>query len=37
MARLVVLDADSYQIEADTDGDGTFDDYNSGPLPWTGI
>ena len=37
MARLVVLDANSFQIEADTDGDGSFDDYNSGPLPWDGI
>ncbi len=37
MARMVVLDADSFQVEADTDGDGEFDDYNSGPLLWTEI
>jgi len=37
MARLIVLDADTFQIEADTDGDGSFDDYNSGPLLWTDI
>jgi len=35
MARMVVLDADSFQVEADTDGDGSFDDYNSGLLLWT--
>lgn len=37
MARLVVLDADSFKVEADTDGDGAFDDYNSDPLPWADI
>jgi hypothetical protein len=37
MARLVVLEEGSYQIEADTDGDGSFDDYNSGPLYWADI
>jgi len=37
MARLTVLDADSFQVEADTDGDGSFDDYNSGPMGWTEI
>ena len=37
MARLIVLDTDFYQIEADTDGDGSFDDYASGPLRWTDI
>ncbi len=37
MARMVVLDADSFQVEADTDGDGSFDDYDSGPLAWSEI
>jgi len=37
MARLTVLDEDTYQVEADTDGDGTFDDYDSGPLAWIDI
>jgi hypothetical protein len=37
MARLIALDGDSFQIEADTDGDGSFDDYDSGPIPWNGI
>jgi hypothetical protein len=34
MARLVVIDSSSYEVEADTDGDGEFDDYYSGPLLW---
>lgn len=37
MAKMVVLDADSFQVEADTDGDGLFDDYDSGPLSWSSL
>jgi hypothetical protein len=36
-ARMEVLDADSYQIDVDDDGDGAFDNYNSGPLSWSDI
>ncbi|MDX1776731.1 MAG: hypothetical protein R3297_09135, partial [Desulfobulbales bacterium] len=34
MARLVVSEEGYYEVEADTDGDGAFDDYSSGPLYW---
>jgi hypothetical protein len=35
-ARLTVISSTEYQIEADTDGDGTYD-YNSGVLHWANI
>jgi len=34
-ARLTFLSATEYLVEADTDGDGAFDDYNSGTLLWS--
>ena len=37
MARLTVLDADYFKVEADTDGDGFFDDYSPDPIRWTDI
>jgi len=37
VARLIVLDGDLFMIEADMDGDGIFDDYNSEPLRWSDI
>ena len=33
-ARLTVIDNSEYQVEADTDGDGFYDDYDSGVLNW---
>ncbi len=33
-ARLTALSATQCQVEADTNGDGSYD-YNSGPVPWT--
>ena len=34
-ARLTFLNAAEFLVEADTDGDGAYDDYNSGPpLLW---
>lgn len=36
MARLTVLTSTTYQIEADTNGDGTYD-WNSGDLNWSDI
>ncbi len=35
-ARLVTVDSTSYYVEADTNGDGTYD-YNSGNLPWSEV
>lgn len=37
MARMIVLDADTFQVDADTDGDGSFDDYNTDPIYWADI
>ena len=36
-ARLTAIDATHCQVEADLDGDGAFDDYDSGPIPWTDL
>lgn len=36
-ARLNVIDSTSFFVEADTDGDGSYDDYNSGPILWSSI
>jgi hypothetical protein len=33
-ARLTAISADTCQIQADTDGDGSYDDYDSGIIPW---
>jgi hypothetical protein len=33
-ARLTFLDISTYQVDADTDGDGLYDDYSSGNLLW---
>ncbi len=33
-ARLTALSPTTYQVEADTDGDGLYDDYDSGILYW---
>jgi len=33
-ARLYVIDSSSFLVDADTDGDGFFDDYNSGSIFW---
>ena len=33
-ARLTFSNATEFLVEADTDGDGTYDDYNSGPQLW---
>ena len=35
--RLTFLSATEYLVEADTDGDGAFDDYNSGTLLWSDL
>jgi hypothetical protein len=35
-ARLTALSATECQVEADTDGDGTYD-YNTGAVPWTDL
>jgi len=32
--RLTFLSANEYLVEADTDGDGAYDDYNSGTQKW---
>ena len=34
MARMIVLDSETFQVDADTDGDGFFDDYSSDTLYW---
>jgi hypothetical protein len=36
-ARITFVDADTYEIDVDEDGDGEFDDYNSGPLLWADL
>ncbi|KPK26164.1 MAG: hypothetical protein AMJ61_09800 [Desulfobacterales bacterium SG8_35_2] len=36
-ARLTVIDSSSFFVEADTDGDGSYDDYNSGQILWSSI
>ena len=36
-ARLSVLDSSSFIVEADTDGDGSYEDYNSDPILWSSI
>jgi hypothetical protein len=33
-ARLTALSADTCQVEADTDGDGSYNDYDSGVIFW---
>lgn len=33
-ARLTFLNATEFLVEADIDGDGVYDDYNSGPQQW---
>jgi hypothetical protein len=33
-ARLTFLNATEFLVEADTDGDGAYDDYNSSPQLW---
>jgi YVTN family beta-propeller protein len=35
MARLTALSPTTFQVEADTDGDGVYD-WNSGPINWSG-
>jgi len=35
-ARLTVLSSEEYQVEADTDGDGSYD-WESGEMCWSGI
>ncbi len=35
-AKLTALSSTQYRVEADTDGDGSYD-YNSGPLDWTDL
>ena len=34
-ARLTVIDSSSFFVEADTDGDGLYDDYTSGQQLWS--
>ena len=36
-ARLNFLSATEFLVEADTDGDGLYDDYSSGTLLWSDI
>ncbi|MDH3576115.1 MAG: hypothetical protein OEM90_21175 [Desulfobacteraceae bacterium] len=36
-ARLLVIDSSSFIIEADTDGDGSYDNYNSGAILWSNV
>ena len=36
-ARLTFLNANEFVVEADTDGDGLYDDYTSGTLLWSEI
>jgi len=36
-AKLTIIDSSSFLVEADTDGDGSFDDYNSGPILWSSM
>ena len=36
-ARLIVIDSSSFFVEADTDGDGLYDDYSSGALLWSSV
>jgi hypothetical protein len=33
-ARLTYVNATQFMVDADTDGDGSYDDYNSGNLLW---
>ena len=35
--RITYLNANEYLVEADTDGDGAYDDYNSGTLLFSEI
>ena len=35
--RIEALSSTSCQVTADTDGDGDFDDFDSGIIPWTDI
>ena len=36
-ARLSVMDSSSFIVEADTDGDGSYAEFNSGPILWSDI
>lgn len=36
MARLTAISESQCQVEADTNGDKTYD-YDSGPIPWSGL
>jgi hypothetical protein len=36
-ARLTFVSSTTYQVVADTDGDGDFDDYDSGVLLWANL
>jgi hypothetical protein len=36
-ARLRVIDSSSFIVEADTDGDGSYDDYSSGAILWSSV
>ena len=33
--RLTAIDETECRVEADTNGDGDYDDYDSGPILWT--
>jgi len=35
--KLTIIDSSSFFVEADTDGDGSFTDYNSGPISWSSL
>ena len=36
-ARLTALNNTAFLVEADTDGDGQYDDYSSGAVSWDEI
>ena len=36
-ARLRINDSSSFIVEADTDGDGSYDDYSSGAILWSSL
>lgn len=36
-AKLSAINSSSFIVEADTDGDGLFDDYSSGAIFWAAI
>lgn len=36
-SKLTIIDSSSFRVTADTDGDGAFDNYDSGPIFWSSI